>query len=167
MRGISLLSFLFLTIIEPGCPASPHPDFLGGNGIRLIVLPLSELALRLNGLGHQVHAGTQIVFLCRRVFRILPENVAERHYVTTGNPQHGQLGQLLVVRVGGYGASQGIESRADSMHPGSLSGIRLYSSLPCHVLVISLLTALMVLPRRRRAHLMSLMNLMIRIITTG
>jgi hypothetical protein len=54
------------------------------------------------------------------------------------------------------------------VHPGSLSGIRLYSSLPCHVLVISLLTAaLMMLPRRRGAHLMSLMNLMIRIVATG
>jgi len=144
------------------------PDFLAGKGIRfLIVLSLSELALRLNGLGHQVHAGTQIVFLCRRIL-VLPENVAERHYVATGNPQHGQFRQLLVVRVGGNGASQSVESRADSVHPGSLSGIRLYSSLPCHVLVISLLTAaLMMLPRRRGAHLMSLMNLMIRIVATG
>lgn len=64
------------------------------------------------------------------------------------------------MRIGGYGASQRIEGRADGMHPGSLSSVRLYPSLPCHVLVISLLATLMVVPRCRGGHLVTLVTLL-------
>lgn len=76
------------------------------------------------------------------------------------------------MRVGGYRASQRVEGRADGMHPGSLSCVRLYSSLPCHVLVIPLLAALMVVSRRggrlvTLVTLLTLMSLVILMLTAG
>lgn len=62
-----------------------------GNAIRLVVLPLSELALRLNGPGDQLHATTQAgkaIAFRGQYLAVLPENLAERHNVAAGDPQH-------------------------------------------------------------------------------
>lgn len=59
--------------------------------IHLVVFPLSELALCLNGPGDQLYAATQAckaVTFCGRRLAVLPENLAERHDVATSDPQY-------------------------------------------------------------------------------
>lgn len=139
---------LSISLVRPSAQKSvslPETCRSTSNRFGSVVLPLPELALRLNGPGDLVHADGQGRAgrrrRCRRR-RFALEHVAdlgEGGDVAAGDPQHRQLRQLLIVRVRGYGASQGVEGRADGVHPGTFPGVSLYPSLSRHVLVIPLL----------------------------
>lgn len=110
-----------------------------------IVLLLSQLSLRLNGPRQCVHA------LSNRRFTLIltvvhPGHPAQRHDVRTGDPEHGQFGQFLSVRVGGNGLAQLLKGRRNRVHSSPFPGIRLDPPLPCHILVVPLLLLRSLLP---------------------
>jgi len=60
----------------------------------------------------------------------------QRQYVSTGDPDRRQFGQLLISRVRRYGGSERVERRADGVHPRPLSGVGLDPPGPGHVFAV-------------------------------
>lgn len=85
--------------------------------------------------GHVVHAlGHGRAVLLRAVVHV--EESGQRQYVSTGDPDRRQFGQLLVSGVRRYGGPERVECRADGVHPRPFPSVGLDPPGPGHVFAV-------------------------------